>query len=77
MTEQIFLSDINKVKEFVMEMSSFPYPINLKSGNYTVDARSILSIFSLDLTQPIELCANCESDDKLSSTLEKYRPIKS
>lgn len=61
----ITLSSIDDVKVFVNEINMLPCDADLISGRYTVDAKSIMGIFSLDLSQPIELDIHCE-DDKCS-----------
>lgn len=52
---KVLLNSIEKVKEFVQITSRFETDVLLKAGKYTVDGKSILGIFSLDLTEPIEL----------------------
>ena len=54
-TLTIKLDSIDKVKEFVRIITAFDNDFDLRSGRYTVDAKSILGIFSLDLSKPIEL----------------------
>jgi len=49
----IMLHSINDVKEFVRIVNEFDYDIDLSSGRYIVDAKSIMGIFSLDLARPI------------------------
>ena len=60
---QIKLNTINEVKEFVNIVLQCPYDVDLVSGRYTIDAKSIMGIFSLDLTRPIDLEADIDSDD--------------
>ncbi|MDD2534727.1 MAG: HPr family phosphocarrier protein [Eubacteriales bacterium] len=52
-TLTIYLKSITEVKEFVRIVNDFPYEVDLVSGRYTVDAKSIMGIFSLDLSRPI------------------------
>lgn len=52
---QINLNNINDVKNFVTTMQSIPEETILKSGKYVVDAKSIMGVFSLDLSKPITL----------------------
>ncbi len=52
---KIKLDTINAVKEFVSLTNLCPYDIDLVSGRYVVDAKSLMGIFSLDLAKPIEL----------------------
>ena len=49
-TVKILLNTIDKVKTFVNEITKFDYDFDLVSGRYVIDAKSILGIFSLDLS---------------------------
>ena len=60
---QIKLNTINEVKEFVNIVLQCPYDVDLVSGRYIIDAKSLMGIFSLDLTRPIDLEADIDSDD--------------
>jgi phosphotransferase system HPr-like phosphotransfer protein len=50
----------------------FEFDIDLKSGRYAVDAKSIMGIFSLDLSKPIELIAHTEDAEKLFEAIDAY-----
>ena len=54
-TLKISLNSIDKVKAFVNEISKFDCDFDLVSGRYVIDAKSIMGIFSLDLSKPILL----------------------
>ncbi len=54
-TFEIMLNSINDVKNFVNTVSKYDYEIDLTSGRYVVDAKSIMGIFSLDLSKPIKM----------------------
>lgn len=71
-TTKVFLKEINDVKDFVNILMRFGYDIELVSGKYVVDAKSIMGIFSLDLSRPIELRANTEDAEDLFAAIEKY-----
>lgn len=73
-TVQVSLNSIDKVKSFVKDISQFTYDFDLISGRYVIDAKSMLGIFSLDLSKPIELAihANEEETAEIMSTLEPY-----
>ena len=62
-TVQISLNSIDKVKAFVNAVTQFDYDFDLISGRYTIDAKSIMGIFSLDLSKPIDLAIHVESDE--------------
>ena len=72
-TVQISLNSIDKVKSFVNEISKYNFDFDLISGRYVIDAKSIMGIFSLDLSKPIQLNIHDEgnSDDVLKA-LEAY-----
>ena len=61
-TVQISLNSIDKVKSFVNAITQFDYDFDLISGRYVIDAKSIMGIFSLDLSKPIDLAIHVESD---------------
>lgn len=52
---EIFLKTIIDVKNFVNAINNFEFDVDLVSGRYVVDAKSIMGIFSLDLSRPITL----------------------
>lgn len=52
---KVNLNNLEKVNDFVNCMQGIPYKTYLYSGRYVVDAKSIVGIFSLDLSKPIEL----------------------
>lgn len=54
-TVKISLNSIDKVKSFVNTISQYSFDFDLISGRYVIDAKSIMGIFSLDLSKPIDL----------------------
>ena len=72
-TVQISLNSIDKVKTFVNLINRFDYDFDLVSGRYVIDAKSIMGIFSLDLSKPIAL--NIYADDQnLDEILNQLAP---
>lgn len=71
-TVQISLNSIDKVKSFVNEITKFDHGFDLVSGRYVIDAKSIMGIFSLDLSKPIDLNIHAEKD--LDTILEALAP---
>lgn len=72
-TIQISLNSIDKVKSFVNEITKFDYDFDLVSGRYVIDAKSIMGIFSLDLSKPIDLNIHAESNaDEVLEVLKPY-----
>lgn len=70
---QISLNSIDKVKAFVNDISKFDFDFDLVSGRYVIDAKSIMGIFSLDLSKPIDLNIHAEGTH-LDNVLELLKP---
>lgn len=68
-TVNISLNSIDKVKTFVNLINRFDYDFDLVSGRYVIDAKSIMGIFSLDLSKPITL--NIHADDANADPIVK------
>ncbi len=72
-TIKICLNSIDKVKAFVNDVTKFDAEFDLVSGRYVIDAKSIMGIFSLDLSKTIELNIHDEEDiDAILEALEPY-----
>lgn len=68
----VCLQAINDVKDFVNTVMRFDFDIDLVSGRYAVDAKSIMGIFSLDLSKPIQLNAHTDDADSFLKAIEKF-----
>jgi phosphotransferase system HPr-like phosphotransfer protein len=66
----ISLKSIGEVKDFVNIVNKYDFDIDLTSGRYVVDAKSIMGIFSLDLSKPIKVEAYTEDYGKLCEELK-------
>ena len=73
-TLKISLNSIDKVKAFVNETSKFDCDFDLVSGRYVIDAKSIMGIFSLDLSKPINLNIHAEGAalDAILAVVQAY-----
>ena len=71
-TVTIRLSLVENVNKFVNIVSHYPFEMDLRAGRHVVDAKSILGIFSLDLSRPISMDIYSEDCDKL---LEEIKPF--
>ena len=69
----ISLNSIEKVKSFVQTVSQFDFDFDLISGRYVIDAKSIMGIFSLDLSKPIELSVH--TTEHMDEVLEALNPF--
>ena len=73
-TVQISLNSIDKVKSFVRDITNYDFDFDLISGRYVIDAKSIMGIFSLDLSKPIDLNIHAENDNDATEVLEVLKP---
>ena len=71
-TVDIRLTTLEDVRNFVNIVTRYDIDIDLSSGRYVVDAKSIMGIFSLDLLSPIKLTAHSENTEKLFEDLKPY-----
>lgn len=71
-TVQISLNSIDKVKSFVNTINQYDFDFDLVSGRYVIDAKSIMGIFSLDLSKPIDLNIHTEADT--AEVLDALKP---
>lgn len=68
----IMLKDFEAVKKFVDIANTKDYDIELLSGKYIVNAKSIMGVFSLDLTKPIVMAAHTDTHAELSRQIEPF-----
>lgn len=71
-TVKICLNSIDKVKAFVNDITKFDSDFDLVSGRYVIDAKSIMGIFSLDLSKDIDL--NIHAEDDIETILDTLKP---
>ena len=69
----IMLNTINDVKQFVNTVTKYDYDIDLVSGRYAIDAKSIMGIFSLDLTKPLTVVIhNKDEEEKFKAEMAAF-----
>ena len=72
-TVTINLGSIDKVKSFVNDITKFDSDFDLVSGRYVIDAKSIMGIFSLDISKPINLNIHGDEDNaEIMEVIKKY-----
>lgn len=59
---KISLNSIERVKVLVTELVKYESEFDLISGRYVIDAKSMMGIFSLDLSKPLDLCIHSDAD---------------
>ena len=68
----IALHDMLAIREFVKEVITLDYDVDLVQGRYIVDAKSIMGIFALDTHSPIKVVANTKDATPFFSAIEKF-----
>ena len=69
---KIKLTNVQDIRDFVNCVILTDYEIDLSQGRYTIDAKSIMGIFSLDLLSPITLVAHSDNTDALFEMIKKF-----
>jgi phosphotransferase system HPr-like phosphotransfer protein len=71
----IKLSTIEDIKNFIGVLAKhIAIELDLKSGRYTVDARSLIGIYTLDLLKPVEFIINSEDEEAVNAVLADVKP---
>ena len=73
-TTQILIDSIDKVKSFVNEITKFECDFDLISGRYVIDAKSIMGIFSLDISKPIDLDIHVNDETEAAAIMKAIDP---
>ncbi|MCK5812052.1 MAG: HPr family phosphocarrier protein [Clostridiales bacterium] len=69
---QVKFDSISEVKDFVDSIATFPFDIDLVSGRYVIDAKSIMGIFSLDLNKEIVMVAYTDDITELKEVIKDF-----
>lgn len=69
----IMLSSIEAVKKFVTLTNSYDFPINLTTDKYKIDAKSIMGVFSMDLSKPVEIEVEGDHAEDFIAQLQQFK----
>lgn len=70
---KIKLTNIQDIREFVNDVILVDFDVDLIQGRYTIDAKSIMGIFSLDLLSPISLVAHTDNAESFFAKIDKFK----
>ena len=73
----IFLRNVSEIKRFVDIAKNFPFDVEILSGKYVVNAKSLMGVFSLDLSQKVILRADCAPDDRFVAEIMPFQAAES
>ena len=62
-TVNILLKSVDRVIEFINIVSRLDANMDIICGKYIINAKSTVGIFTLDLSQPLELCIHKDVED--------------
>ncbi len=68
----ISINSVHAVKQFVEAANKYDFDIDLSSGRYSIDGKSIMGIFSLDLEKPIKLIAHIDESDEFVADMKPF-----
>ena len=68
----ISLTQVSQVKDFVDLVNQFPFDVDVVSGRYTVNAKSMLGIYSLDLSKPLQVLIYSDDCEELKAELAAF-----
>ncbi|MDD3193139.1 MAG: HPr family phosphocarrier protein [Oscillospiraceae bacterium] len=71
-TKTISLNTIVDVKEFVNTVARYDFEVDLVSGRYHIDGKSIMGIFSLDLSKPIKMEIHSDHCDEFLKEMQRF-----
>ena len=71
-TFNLMINSINDVKDFVNIVSKYDFDVDLTSGRYVVDAKSIMGIFSLNLSKPIKVEVHDDNCEDFMNELNRF-----
>lgn len=68
----VSLTQVNQVQQFVNVVGKVPYDVDMVSGRYTINAKSLLGIYSLDLNRPLRVVMYSDDCEELKKALEAF-----
>ena len=72
----INLNEVTKVNKFVNEVSKFESDIDIISGRYICDAKSLLAVFSYDLSKPVNIEIHSDNEEEIkifNEVMEEFK----
>lgn len=74
-TAQVMLDSIESVKKFVTLTNSCDFDVNLTNEKYKIDAKSIMGVFSLDLSKPVTVQVEADHAEDFMDKLKEFAPV--
>jgi len=71
-TEKVLLGSMEEIQEFNCIVSQYEYEIDMVSGRYVIDAKSLMGILSLDLSKPVTIQMQGTPDREFLEKMKKF-----
>lgn len=71
-TMMVMINDIDKVKKFVNIANTLPYYVDVVSGRHRIDSKSLMSVFALDLSEPVTLYFHADNDENVREVFAEF-----
>lgn len=71
-TEQVLLNSMEEIQEFNRVVGQYEYEVDMVSGRYVIDAKSLMGILSLDLSKPVTIQMQGNPNEEFLEKLEKF-----
>lgn len=68
----ISLTQVSQVQQFVNAVNKYPFDVDMVSGRYTINAKSLLGIYSLDLNRPLQVLIYSDDCEELKAELREF-----
>ncbi|MCI9214014.1 MAG: HPr family phosphocarrier protein [Oscillospiraceae bacterium] len=68
----ISLTQVSQVQQFVNTVNKYPFDVDMVSGRYTINAKSLLGIYSLDLNRPLQVLIYSDDCEELKAELREF-----
>lgn len=68
----ISLTQVSQVQQFVNAVNKYPFDVDMVSGRYTINAKSLLGIYSLDLNRPLQVLIYSDDCEDLKAELRAF-----
>ena len=69
---KLSLNNINDISKFNKAVSKLDYDVDVSSGRYLVNAKSLMGLYSLDLSEPIEILVDAENYDEIYGLVKDW-----
>ena len=69
----VVLNEISAIKKFNNEVEKFESDIDLIKGRYVIDAKSLIGLFTLDLSTPVDIVIHSENEDEIKRFYEAMK----